>query len=759
MATNTHGLCTVCANIDLKEYFRREIHVVRNDFKRVGPSQDALPLGALEDIVERSEYCSFCHLVIESICKTQCPVKFITPQEVRAGGTKQKTYLFSYLYADNRGSNAATVDSVSEKRDSQQAYRIGIGFRDLFHSFVPLGKPFPHIAGDIQLSAISAVQCGMPRLCHGRVFKTERVDMGMASDWLSECENHHKQKCALPDMAAGDSASPAGPQDLLVVDVLLMNLCRMPHGSRYMTLSYCWPKVNTFVTTKSNVTELYIPGALKDNEGRMIQAIQDAIQCVSELGERYLWVDALCIIQDDEQHKSSQIHQMDRVYESSLLTLIHALPEKRPQVEAHNGFVGYRKGSRIKEQDIYQVQGMELLNPLPDVDTVIRDSPWATRAWTFQEERLSRRKLYFTETQMYFRCSCAVFCEDSVGEGMDPSACIYPNTNLSNSSALYSSVSGLRRSSATWLTRTPIDNPVEAIDAYARLIAQFSGRQMSDSRDIIASFEGILSILRESLKTDFWFGLPEKYLHETLLWTETGLGLRRNISINLSSEMTFPSWSWAGWDTTVELGANIFGPIYPEVDWFVINQSGEATQLVTHNSYNSAVQPRITSSNRNVRPPAGLPDDFLKTVQHQAGMSESKDREVLQFLACWTCVASFGISDEDPKPSWSGERLTVLDNVGHRAGFVFMVRTWKDNIIGNRRTFEFMLLSRSSELGTDVQYFGEFDDNVFTFREWCYLNVMLIQRDGDRAQRVSIGVIHEDAWVEANPVPMLIKLE
>ena len=746
MAT-TDGLCTVCTNIDLKEYFRREIHVEWNEDKRVGPSQDALLLGALKDIVKRSEFCSFCHLVIESICKTQCPVKFITPQEVRAGGTKQKTYLFSYLYADNKGSNAATVDSLSEKKDAQQAYRIGIGFRD-WHLFVQLGKPFPHIVGDIQLSAISAAQCGMPRLCHGRVFNTERVDMGMAWDWLSECETHHKQKCAFPDLAIGGSASPAGPQDLLVVDVLLMNLCRMPHGSRYMTLSYCWPKVNTFVTTKSNVTELYIPGALRDNEGRMIQAIQDAIQCVSELGERYLWVDALCIIQDDEHHKSSQIQQMDRVYESSLLTLIHAPPEKRPQVEAHNGFVGYRKGSRIKEQDTYQVQGMELFNPLPDVDTVIRDSPWATRAWTFQEERLSRRKLYFTETQMYFRCSCAVFCEDSVGEGMNPSACIYANTNLSNSSALYSSVSGLLGSSATWLTRTPIDNPVEAIDAYARLLNQFSGRQMSDPRDIIASFEGILSVLQESLKTDFWFGLPEKYLDETLLWIETGPSLRRNVSINASSETTFPSWSWAGWDTTVELVYYFLGPIYPEVEWFVISQSGEATQLVTRGSYDPSVHPRITSSNRNVRPPAGIPDDFLKTVQHQAGISESKQRQLPRFLACWTCIASFGIG------VGVSLSLSVLDNMGRRAGTVFNRGGWKDNTKDNSRTSEFMLLSRSRCLPEYLKYNNDFD-----FREWCYLNVMLIQRDGDRAQRLDIGMIHEDAWVEANPVPMLIKLE
>ncbi|KAK0508237.1 hypothetical protein JMJ35_009321 [Cladonia borealis] len=310
MATNSDGLCSVCAGIDLKEYFRREIHVQRIGTRHFSPDQDALRLGYLEDIEKRCESCSFCRLTIDALCKRWDPSTWATRQELldreRAEGMKSECFLFSYVYADYRGSNTTFVDSLCEGGDLQRVYRIGIG---LLASTDEGERRLDH-AGDIQLSAISAAQYGMPRLCHGRVFNSERIDMGMARDWLSECETHHKQRCALPDMAIGGSASPAGPQDLLVVDVLLMNLCRMPHGSRYITLSYCWPKVNTFVTTKSNVTELHVPGALRDNDGRMIPAIQDAIQCVIELGERYLWVDALCIIQDDEQHKSSQIQQM-----------------------------------------------------------------------------------------------------------------------------------------------------------------------------------------------------------------------------------------------------------------------------------------------------------------------------------------------------------------------------------------------------------------------------------------------------------------
>ena len=263
--------------------------------------------------------------------------------------------------------------------------------------------------------------------------------------------------------------------------------------------------------------------------------------------------------------------------------MLHLTREAASRVD--KGFVGYRTGSRIAKQEAYQVQGMKLLTPLPDIDSVIRGSRWTSRAWTYQEERLSRRKLYFTETQMYFQCSCAVFCEDSVGEGIDSSAFIYPGTNLWNSSGLYCSIWENVEESTTWLFRTPNVDPVEAVNGYSRLLNQFSGRHMSNPSDIIASFERILSVLRSTLKTDFCFGLPERYLHETLLWIETGPSLRRNVPITSSSKMLFASWSWAGWDTAVELGIIFYGYIHPEVEWYVIRESGEAVQLVTPGSY------------------------------------------------------------------------------------------------------------------------------------------------------------------------------
>jgi hypothetical protein len=84
-----------------------------------------------------------------------------------------------------------------------------------------------------------------------------------------------------------------------------------------------------------------------------------------------------------------------------------------------------------------------------------------------------------------------------------------------------------------------------------------------------------------------------------------------------------------------------------------------------------------------------------------------------------------------------------------------MEQRWKTDSLTDSSVFEFMLLSRSSVMAELTL----FDEGVFLRRGRCFINVMLIERDNDQARRLSVGVIHEDAWVKAKPIPVLIKLQ
>ena len=56
----------------------------------------------------------------------------------------------------------------------------------------------------------------------------------------------------------------------------------------------------------------------------VLKTISNSIEATGMIGARYLWVDSLCILQDDEEEKLAQIQKMDKIYTNSLLTIVAA---------------------------------------------------------------------------------------------------------------------------------------------------------------------------------------------------------------------------------------------------------------------------------------------------------------------------------------------------------------------------------------------------------------------------------------------------
>jgi hypothetical protein len=210
-----------------------------------------------------------------------------------------------------------------------------------------------------------------------RPMASTQVDIKMILGWLDACVRFHGEKCQskTTDESGGFSTTPY----LRVIDVLDLCIITAPSSCRYVTLSYVWGGVPMLKLTKENKYHLSQPGSLKENLiwGYIPQTIRDAITLTQQLGLRYLWVDSLCLVQDDEAELQSGISAMDLVYEESYVTIIAGAG-----THAHFGLPGMRDHSRTVKQEVVEViPGLQLAIVRP-LDRQLDASEYSRRGWT-----------------------------------------------------------------------------------------------------------------------------------------------------------------------------------------------------------------------------------------------------------------------------------------------------------------------------------------------------------------------------------------
>ena len=131
------------------------------------------------------------------------------------------------------------------------------------------------------------------------------------------------------------------------------------------------------------------------------------------LGERYLWVDSLCIIQDNPHDKNAQMSHTDAIYSSAFVTIAAASGS-----HADAGLAGVSRPRDVAQRTAL-IDGLRYSIPMTGYMSVISDPAlvWNSRGWTFLEKVLSKRLLVFTGYQVYFQCSNMIWCEDTDGNG------------------------------------------------------------------------------------------------------------------------------------------------------------------------------------------------------------------------------------------------------------------------------------------------------------------------------------------------------
>jgi hypothetical protein len=222
----------------------------------------------------------------------------------------------------------------------------------------------------------------------------------LAKDWLTECMSFHgdcasKNQGRLPTRVlqiVGGSRTP------------LVRLIETEgvSGGRYCALSHCWGPANKqpLRTTHENY-QSHLGGI---SLGRLPKSFRDAIMLTQGLNIEYLWIDSLCIIQDNEQDWRYEAGRMARVYRNAALVI--AASDAKDSTEGL--FITERKcESTITVPHIVRgiIKGSFNIAQLPVGKSWPSGSHLDTRAWAFQERLLARRIIFFTRAGVSWQCS------------------------------------------------------------------------------------------------------------------------------------------------------------------------------------------------------------------------------------------------------------------------------------------------------------------------------------------------------------------
>ncbi|KAK8011573.1 hypothetical protein PG990_010538 [Apiospora arundinis] len=441
------------------------------------------------------------------------------------------------------------------------------------------------------------------------------LNIGLINIWKFQCLSNHRL-CRLGYPTTGIKQLPYRLINVEDPDNPFLIETHANMQADYVALSYCWgPREQTQTLRKNVATHLTnIPISTLSN------TCKDAVSVAHLLGFKYLWIDALCIIQDDEDDKGLEISRMGHIYRHADLTIC---AEGSPGAHA-----GLFPKTLPDPRELYPCQ-VTISAEAPD-RTITRDLTVAgtrngenylsRRGWTLQEEILTSRALVIGHGMASWRCTSAIAHET------DPVLKPLPlnpyskdlEYDIPRSMGSSLDVARLRM----WLYAPSVarqmasshycDIEHPAFTAWYALIEAYSDRELKFATDTLPAVQGIASILASSLKTPYSNGLWTDDLARGLLWyvaanddrCVSGQAVVPGCGTNGRSGPAVPSWSWAA----VGKVRVRFGALRYVADWTCTDLA--QLSLIPSSGPNALREPQILAQGPIFRALLAADEDF-----------------------------------------------------------------------------------------------------------------------------------------------------
>ncbi|KAI1389512.1 HET-domain-containing protein [Hypoxylon trugodes] len=400
---------------------------------------------------------------------------------------------------------------------------------------------------------------------------------GLAKRLLDTCRREHL-KCASCQM-------DYVPSRVLHLDhegVRLVLRSEVKEGCDYVALSYCWGNSQSLITTKYTL-ESHRTGIPLE---ALPKVFKDAVNVTRRLSMCYLWIDALCIIQGDQEDWESESGQMENVYGNAELVLAAAISPN-----PHDGFLRDRA-----YLPTWRYASIKMNTRIPRIKFTYRllarhkGEPLDSRAWAFQERFLARRYLAYRDGCMMWECREGIYCECGFfAEQLHATA---TNLDYMLSSRPQMGPAGLWRA--------------DVVGVYSKMALTFPSDKFVALSAVASRFQSITG-------DTYLAGLWKEDLANQLCW--------RTSKRSYPESFYAPSWSWASVDGKFGIGThraesvlsnildasvvpstiNRFGPVS---DGFVrVRGKPILAELHIGNSYVNATQinPEPDHANGNIR--------------------------------------------------------------------------------------------------------------------------------------------------------------
>ncbi|KAI0449909.1 heterokaryon incompatibility protein-domain-containing protein [Xylaria acuta] len=361
-------------------------------------------------------------------------------------------------------------------------------------------------------------------------------------DWLRDCQLSHSH-CNIAPSTQGQNASRFidlskrnGSLDVRLVGNTTVG--------EYVALSHCWGGIDIACKTTRGNIEKYRKQILYDS---LPKTFQEAIEVARALQIRHLWVDSLCIIQDDREDWETEAAKMMNVYQGATITF--SATSAKSSLDGLGITESLISPFRFLTDDSGGTQWSLFPEATSNLVWGFGGLPAQSRGWILQEQTLSQRILHFTHNEMIWQCHHSIELESGR----------YHSEYSHGTEGSWAGKSNMIQS-GLWQPISPTYVPLRANtpsgptmlsnrneNMWWSLVVAYCQRSLTNRQDIFAAMAGVTQLHEERCADVPVLGPWRQNLVFWLTW-ERGLLAESTLKQGSPTEVVhaegLPSWTW-----------------------------------------------------------------------------------------------------------------------------------------------------------------------------------------------------------------------